>query len=1710
MPATITGIVFNDLNHNGTFNPGEPGIPNVFVVLFSSSAGTCTSVQTDANGNYSFSITTAGTYTVYEPVANPGATCPPTTFTQPSGFTVSNGPRKLTVTVTAAQVTGNATIANQNFSHDTTNNPLFCTATMVQFSGQPTQWFNINLVTGTAISQGIVNPAVSINAIGYNPLDNYIYGYDRTNNLITRVDRSGNVTDLAPLPPGLPADDYICGTFDLSGFLYLLARGASRFFVVDLRPNTATFMKLVNPANGFQEQTSNFGVAFSKTPTISDWVFRPLDGNLYGVDPSGPVIRIVPTTGAVTNLTTTPLVTATSFGAMAIDAADNIYAISNTNGGIYRYTITGNKATSARFSTTITTNLNDATLCPFITVGVDYGDAPDTGAGNGPSNYSTLLANNGPRHQTTNTLFLGTRITTEQDAFQNPTATGDDISKGIQDDGLTVPLPAIAVTATSYLLNVTITNNTGSPANLYGWVDFNDDGIFQANEAAPVQVVPSQTGTQIVTLPFTVPAGVTLVSGQTFVRLRLTTDNLVNQNTLPTAEDTRSLGAAADGEVEDYIVLISAPAMLSITKTASTPTALPGDSVNYTFTVTNTGNVTLTNVRIEDSLLGLIDVLSSLAPGVSTTIIVQFIVPPGTLAGTIIDNTATATSDQTPPIIDTAQVTVLPSFSLAIAKTVDQVAVAPGTTVSYTITVSNTSNAPITNVTVTDDLLGFSQVIPSLDVGQSQTFSVPFTVPLGTTAGTVFTNQSVGTSDETPPTSDTATIIVTPIPDAIIFKSVTPQIAAPGETVTYTITVTNAGNQTLTNVHIVDPTISIDQTFAALNPGDTVVVTMPFVIPLTAMQGDTIVNVSTVTTDQTAPGQADAVVTVISAPGISISKSVAPTQAAVGDTVTYTFVVTNTGNTPLTSVQLSDPLLGIIQSIGSLAVGESRTITFPFVVSSSSSNPFINTATVTGTAGTQSVQDSSTAALALLLPAFTVAKSVNQPQANPGDTVMFTITVTNTGNIDLTNVVISDPVLSYQTTIDTLATGASVIESIPFTIPNDATPGSTITNVVTVTPTETGPQQDTTTITVNEVPDITITKTPDQPNGLPGDTITYTITVTNTGNIPLTNVTVSDPFLGFSTNIPTLAVGQSQSFAPTFTIPAGTAIGTIIRNVSTVTSDQTPPEDDNATVLVNPLPPLLTLVKTTDRFTAAPGDTVNYTITVTNPGTVSLTNVFFNDDILGINQTVGTLDPGQSQAFTFAFTIPAGTPSGTVIVNTAVAESDQTNPEEGRTSVTIDPAPLLQITKTIDPSQAVPGQSVTVTLTVTNTGNVDLSNVVIEDAAIDFRSVIPNLPVGSSSSIPLPFVTPNLPAGTVLTNTATATSNETVPTSATASFTVLSLIPSLTLDKQVNPSVASPGENVTFTFEFRNTSNGPLTNLHFTDELLGIDKTVDFVPAGFSVSLTQTFTIPADTIGGTVITNTAVLTTAETAPVTATVQVTVPADPQLTISKTVFPPTALPGEVVFFSLHGVNTGNVPLTNISYNDPLLSISGTVVSQDVGEVLSLIIPFTIPPTSTPGQPIINTAFVDSVQTGLLSTSATVNVTPLPIEVTKKADCHRIFVGDTVTFRITMTNTGSVTATNVLLTDVLQTGTKFVPKSVKIDGKHIPDANPQNGISLGSIAPGQSVQVSFEVKQVCLPPKDKVRNTAAVNFQLDDLAPVFTVESNTVVIQVEEHHE
>ena len=181
---------------------------------------------------------------------------------------------------------------------------------------------------------------------------------------------------------------------------------------------------------------------------------------------------------------------------------------------------------------------------------VDFGDAPDIALGTGVGNYNTLSTDNGPQHTIVVGLQMGANVDGDGGALQNAAANADDVNGALPDDedGLTNPAADLVLTVGAQpTVNVRVTNTTGAAATLYGWIDFDANGVFDNSTERASVAVPSGTNNGIVTVAFpTVPTGFT---GTTYARFRLSTD-------VAAANPT---GAASDGEVEDYQVKINNP-----------------------------------------------------------------------------------------------------------------------------------------------------------------------------------------------------------------------------------------------------------------------------------------------------------------------------------------------------------------------------------------------------------------------------------------------------------------------------------------------------------------------------------------------------------------------------------------------------------------------------------------------------------------------------------------------------------------------------------------------------------------------------------------------------------------------------------------------------------------------------------------------------------------------------------------------------------------------------------------------------------------------------------------------------------------------------------------------------------------------------------------------------------------------------------------------
>ncbi len=182
----------------------------------------------------------------------------------------------------------------------------------------------------------------------------------------------------------------------------------------------------------------------------------------------------------------------------------------------------------------------------------DFGDAPDTSAGTGLGDYQTLAERGGPSHvidATQTKLYLGARV--DGSANGNPTdrAHGDDLALSSPDDedGVLEPAQDLLLTVgTAPVVRVRATNTTGTTAKLYGWIDFNRDGIFDNNLERGSVTVPNGTSKGVLSLQFP-EISLSVLPGATMSRFRISSD----------AAAANSTGIAQGGEVEDYPVTIT-------------------------------------------------------------------------------------------------------------------------------------------------------------------------------------------------------------------------------------------------------------------------------------------------------------------------------------------------------------------------------------------------------------------------------------------------------------------------------------------------------------------------------------------------------------------------------------------------------------------------------------------------------------------------------------------------------------------------------------------------------------------------------------------------------------------------------------------------------------------------------------------------------------------------------------------------------------------------------------------------------------------------------------------------------------------------------------------------------------------------------------------------------------------------------------------------
>jgi uncharacterized repeat protein (TIGR01451 family) len=972
---------------------------------------------------------------------------------------------------------------------------------------------------------------------------------------------------------------------------------------------------------------------------------------------------------------------------------------------------------------------------------------------------------------------------------------------------------------------------------------------------------------------------------------------------------------------------------------------------------------------------------SNLRINAGTTITITFPVTVnlGLAGGTIVNNTADITSSETViPVSGSAAFTVvLPDLTLD--KQVDDVTPEAGQRITYTVVVVNNGPVSAENALISDVLpsqvtfagpinlvpagagtVGNAGTLPTLassltlTPGATITVTFPVTVNVGTPVNTIVNNTASITSNETPnPTSDTASFTVAP-PDLTLEKQVDKPQAVPGSDLIYTIIVTNSGQGFATGGTLIDflPSqvdfvgpLSLDPpgagtvgappflvTNLTITPGTRIVVTMPVQVRSDTPFNTILNNTASINSNGTV--RSDSAIVTITPALLQLVKQISNPRPLPGTVVTYTILVTNVGQvahfnltisdtipnglTLLPPITLDSPSSGSVGSppqiaqVNSLFPGQSLKITFQTLVSSglTAGTQIANRAEVNSNELLNPILGS--VGLVVGAPSMTLTKQIDTPFPIAGQTVTYTIRLTNDGDATMTNVVISDilpggltfvgpvaldpagagitgspPLLA---TLPNLAPGERVTVTLPVQVNSALAQGTIITNTATVNSLlPLLSVQDSVILTV-ATPGLTLTKQINNPRPIAGQPVTYTLRLTNTGNALLTDLVVSDtlpPGLtlagsitidppGAGTNgtlptvatIPTLTAGSSLTITLPAALNAAVLSGTTLTNTATVTTNF-PPLLAGDSVTLTVATPGLTLTKQVDTPTPPAGQFINYTIILTNTGDAFLTNLIISD------------------------TLPAGlTLAGSITLNPPGAGTTGTLP----TLATI-------------PSLA-PGSSLTL-----------------------------NLPVQVSSAIS---------TGTVITNTAVVTSAETVIPVTDAVTVTITPPPTVGLDilKQVNKTNPQAGEIITYTLVVVNIGQTPATNIHVSDTLPGgvtflgpvtltppgtlITPTLPTLASGLTLAsgdrLTLTFPIRVNPgiIAGTILTNTASVTSAQVAtPTTSAVTaIVIPSPtPASVLTKQVSHPTPQAGSIVTYTLLVTNTSQVNATGMRISDTL---------------------------------------------------------------------------------------------------------------------------------------------------------------------------------------------
>ncbi|WEX06093.1 isopeptide-forming domain-containing fimbrial protein [Rhodococcus sp. RCBS9] len=702
-------------------------------------------------------------------------------------------------------------------------------------------------------------------------------------------------------------------------------------------------------------------------------------------------------------------------------------------------------------------------------------------------------------------------------------------------------------------------------------------------------------------------------------------------------------------------------------------------------------------------------------------------------------------------------------------------------------------------------------------------------------------------------------------------------------------------------------------------------------------------------------------------------------------------------NTPVLVKKSSSPPTG-----ETVNIGQSITYTLNF------ENPGTAPATIDYTDYLADVIDDGTVAVGAATGGLTAAlngadkiKVGGTLPAGGKGTVTYTVTVKDGGNKVLNNYLVPGTT-TPPTTCDP-ATNLCTTHPMPgFTLTKTADPvsGSTVQAGDTITYTVTGANTGRTALTPATITD-DLSAVLNNAAVVPGS-LKATI-----DGAPVAAPTLSGSTLSWSANLP---AGKSVVLTYQVKVNAGVAAGTVLNNK--VTGTAKPPTGPDITpppVETNHSVPGFTLAKTADPIsgsTVQAGESIKYTVTGTNTGKTKLDPVQINDDLGAVlnNAAVvpgslkatidgasvavptlsgttlswtGVLEAGKSVVLTYEVKVNDGVAAGTVLNNKVTGTAKPpTGPDITPPPVeTNHSVPGFTVAKTADPASGTgvnAGQTITYTVTGTNTGKTTLNPVVLTD---DLSKVLDNATLVDGSlkatvdgaaaaaptlsgtalswtgvlepgkSVVLTYqvkINDGVAGGVLINNKVTGTAKpptgpEITPPPVTTEHPVLS--PKIAVVKSSDPVSGSnvvAGQDIKYTLSFSNTGNGAGEVAYFDDLRQVVDK-------GALSGLTADAPLVATMVGGDGFSVTGTLAAGETKTVTYSVKVNADVVGGVFVNNFVVPgttPPVDPPEVCdpatqLCTTHPVVSPKIAVVKSS--DPV-SGSNVVAGQDIKYTLS----------------------------------------------------------------------------------------------------------------------------------------------------------------------------